>query len=54
MCKTNKKRYPDELTAKIKLVEIRASRELRNRTRRREQRVYRCPFCCGWHLTSSG
>lgn len=52
-CRTGKKRYPNERAARVRLVEIRARRVLRNVRRRREERAYLCPFCFGWHLTSA-
>lgn len=48
MC-TGKVRYRDEIGALMALASTaRASRE------REETRYYKCPLCCGWHLTSKG
>ncbi|CAM2852393.1 hypothetical protein [Skermania piniformis] len=46
-CTTGKLAYADRDTAEATL----ASMDRRDQ-RRREQRVYKCPFCGGWHLTS--
>lgn len=43
-----KKRYSDELGAKIAL----ASTIGKRGKRRNETRYYKCPVCRGWHLTS--
>ena len=51
-CKTGKRRFPDEEAAKVALVASRAAQALRRSTKRREERVYQCEFCRGWHLTS--
>lgn len=42
---TDKVRYRDELGAKIALANTQAKDH-------GEKRVYRCPICRGWHLTS--
>lgn len=49
-CKTGKARYKDELDAKIALASTQRSRTKSHQ----ESRVYKCPFCRGWHLTSKG
>lgn len=49
-CLTGKRRYPTKLDAKIALADILR----RDRKQRREQRIYRCPSCNGFHLTSKG
>ena len=47
---TGKVRYPDQVSAKLGLAKIRAEDDpLRPAT---ERRVYRCPLCGGFHLTS--
>ncbi len=43
-------RYPDKVAALMALVRTRSKR--RARRPKDEQRVYRCPVCKGWHLTS--
>lgn len=43
-----KVRYSSELNAKIAL----ASTQGRRNSAREECRVYKCPHCFGWHLTS--
>ena len=53
VCRTGKTAYPDEQSAKVALVEIRASNVLSNSGRKTPCRVYRCDDWCGeWHLTS--
>ncbi len=52
-CATGKIRYPDEAAAKVALVSARTAAALRKQANRREARVYQCPHCDGWHLTSS-
>ena len=47
-CKTGKVRYRDELGAKIAL----SNTQRKTAGRRAERRVYKCPYCAGWHLTS--
>lgn len=47
-CKTGKLRYKDKLGARIALSQTAAKTD----GRRNESRVYRCPSCAGWHLTS--
>jgi hypothetical protein len=41
-----------EKDARQAIVDARIMRELRGSTRRREDRVYLCPECASWHLTS--
>lgn len=43
-----KTRFRDEVGAKIALSQIAVS----DKAKRREVRVYKCPKCRGWHLTS--
>ncbi|CAM5288511.1 hypothetical protein GCM10010329_81020 [Streptomyces spiroverticillatus] len=45
-CPTGKVRYPDKITAKMSMSRAEAAG-------RGEQRVYRCPQCHGYHLSSS-
>lgn len=45
-CGSGKIRYPDELAARTALV------FMPDKEKRREARVYRCPRCGGFHLTS--
>jgi hypothetical protein len=45
---TSKLRYQSEADAKRALDDIRT----RNSARRHEKKLYVCPFCDGWHLTS--
>lgn len=53
----SKVRYPDVSAAKEALLGIKYERQvaatLGLESRRLERRVYQCPSCCGWHLTSS-
>jgi hypothetical protein len=51
-CQTGKVRYRDEQAARVVLVVARFRRAV-GRNNRREDRVYRCQFCRGWHLTST-
>ena len=49
-CRTRKRKYADEVAARLALAEIRGPRaEVRAET---PCRAYDCPFCGGWHLTS--
>lgn len=52
----NKWRYPDQLRAIMALTNASTSRDIdllvTGQTRRTETRVYHCPTCGGWHLTS--
>lgn len=49
-CLTGKRWYRTRLDAKTARADI-----LRHdRKQRREQRIYRCGSCNGWHLTSKG
>lgn len=50
-CATRKRRYETEREARVELVGTIVSRNS-GRTRRHETRVYSCPLCGGWHLTS--
>jgi hypothetical protein len=50
--KTLKQRYPTEQAAQRVLLKVRIKHSLHDDTRRQEERVYRCEFCDGWHLTS--
>jgi hypothetical protein len=45
-------RYRTAAVARWALWNIWWDRYLRGRRRRRERRVYACPHCAGWHLTS--
>jgi hypothetical protein len=45
-----KVRFHDEIAAKIALAKIRAKDNPRRP--KTERRVYHCPKCAGWHLTS--
>jgi hypothetical protein len=49
-CHSRKVRYRDKLGALIAL----SSTQSNGKARRDEVRVYRCPDCRGWHLTSRG
>jgi hypothetical protein len=49
-CPSRKVRYRDKLGAQIALASTHRARS----SRRDEVRVYRCPRCNGWHLTSRG
>ncbi len=44
-CKTGKRRYRDEIAAKLAMASAaRAGRD--------EKRAYKCGICRGWHVTS--
>ena len=45
-------RYRTAAGARLALWRIWVDRYLRGRRHRRERRVYACPHCAGWHLTS--
>jgi hypothetical protein len=45
-----KTRYRDEIAAKLTLAQIRR----KDRPTARERRIYRCPDCRGFHITSKG
>lgn len=49
MTACTKRRYRDEIAAKIALARVNAPCR---GSRRAESRAYRCPNCKGWHLTS--
>lgn len=53
-CRSKKIRYRTELDAKIALSNIQYKLAVRGACRevKTEARVYRCPMCGGWHLTS--
>lgn len=51
-CPTGWLRFSDELDARIALTNSLAKQALRKATRRREQRIYFCQMCRGWHLTT--
>lgn len=46
---TSKRRYRDEIGARLALAKTQSARAKGDRF---ETRVYRCPACRGWHLTS--
>lgn len=49
-CSTGKRRFQAQYYAKVAL-----STAVRDRSpKRAEQRIYQCPRCAGWHLTSMG
>lgn len=45
-------RYRTSVGARLALWNIWWARYVHGRRRRRERRVYECPHCAGWHLTS--
>lgn len=50
-----KKRYRDRIGATIALMKAQANQDHSNYavgSKRRETRIYKCPKCHGWHLTS--
>ena len=51
-CPTKKIRHSSEQKAKAALTGARAAAVLRSGPGRKEQRVYACHLCRGWHLTS--
>jgi hypothetical protein len=53
-CKTGKKRYPTEQVVRDKLLSLKIKRDLHGNHWRHEEKVYKCPFCQGWHTTSQG
>jgi len=50
MCPSDKNRHATEIDAMIALADTQSA--LR-KAARSERRVYRCPLCAGWHLTSA-
>lgn len=46
-----KRRYRDEIAAKLALTNVKQKGDAREKTPRR---AYQCPKCHGWHLTSRG
>ena len=50
--KCAKVRYRTEIDAKIALSNTAYTAGQRSDEKRKEARVYRCPKCAGWHLTS--
>lgn len=50
-CPSGKIRYHDERTARAELVSTVIARNA-GKVKRHETRVYECPLCEGWHLTS--
>lgn len=46
-----KRRFRDEIAAKLALARIEKGADVREKAPRR---AYRCPACHGWHLTSRG
>lgn len=53
-CPTRKARWPTESKAEQILQEAQIRHAIGAGPRRREVRVYECPMCQGWHLTSKG
>lgn len=51
-CATGKLRYGTEQEARMALTDAKIRGALGQVRRRREERVYRCPTCSGFHLTS--
>jgi hypothetical protein len=49
VCATGKRAFPTERAAKARLDLIRRSPR---RTGKVPRRVYQCPLCPGWHLTT--
>lgn len=47
-CPSSKRRYRDEIAAKLALAEL----DRKDKAGHTERRAYRCPQCGGWHLTS--
>lgn len=50
-CKTGKKCWSSESAAYLKLLDVQEQRR-REGDERMETRVYLCPYCRKWHLTS--
>ena len=47
----SKRKFRDQIAAKLALSRIKTTGEAREKTPRR---AYRCPNCRAWHLTSIG
>lgn len=52
MCATGKYPFETEHDARVALCGAFVARNLGHKTNRRETRVYECPACGRWHLTS--
>lgn len=52
LCPTRKRRYLTAALAQLALLDVRNMRARRREGERVEQRIYSCPKCHGWHLTS--
>lgn len=50
-CKTGKRRFATDQLARAELVGALIAKN-RGKNQRRERRIYECPACRGWHLTS--
>jgi hypothetical protein len=51
-CPTRKTRWASREAAEEELLGVRMKNLVKNNPRRREVRVYECPMCLGWHLSS--
>lgn len=52
-CPTRKLKYQSAAAAQEALLTAKIARVLGRERRRREERVYLCPLCERWHLTSA-
>lgn len=50
-CPSRKLRYQTDIEAKVALASAQVNRE-RKAAEKVERRIYECPLCHGWHLTS--
>lgn len=50
-CPSGKARYKDRLSARMALA-FASRKHADNNRPKTERRIYRCPACQGWHLTS--
>lgn len=50
-CPSGKRRFATEQYARAQLVGALIAKN-RGKNQRRETRIYQCPLCEGWHLTS--
>lgn len=51
MCVTGRREYKNPRSARSALADIRVQRDERRKRRRREQSIFFCKLCRGFHLT---